>query len=444
MSAPSSERPDIRSSARRLLHWCDLDDRRRRQARSGLLALPSWIYSIFAGMVLAAEVARGWGVFGSSSTGGNSATFAGNLWLAVLMASHIAVLCGAPFRMFWRRDSAFLGRSAISGQVLFSVALIRSMRASVAVAIPCALAACAFALGPNGSLDIMARRLVLVGVAALNAGLLGPAVALAAGAVVASDQAQAALGSIAGEYQAPKTSWLGVLPGLAGTAMALAIIATAQWSRGGSTSPVGDPRIVLAVFTVLPVLAALWAYSKADKVMLAATREVAALDQERLAHVEKTGPSAIERAMASILRGPGARLLFEKDASLARRRYPIPFFLGFVGLACLWILAAVRPQEMLFWAGAISGGIGAYGLVMARRIMTGPIEHPRLLQALPISKSAASAAKRMRVTSWVMFYMVAGGVPVIARSGDAITSAILLGTVSASTLVIGWILTSAD
>ena len=424
----------------KLLAWCDLDDRRRRQAHSGLAAIPGWVYSAVAGLLLLALVARSQGVF-TAPGDGDPAAGAGSgalVWLAAVIGGHVTVLFSAPFRMFWRRDSTFLGRSAIPGRPLFALALVRNARAAALVSAPCALAALGFALGPAGSTDAVIRHLVVVAFAALNAALLGPSVALAAGAVVASDQAQAALSSIAGEYQAPRTSWLGVLPGFAGTGLALALIATVGWSRGAAATPVGDPMIVLLPAFVLPIIAVFLAHARADRVMLAAMREVAALDQERLAHVELTGPSAIERTLGGLLGQPGSRLVHHKDASLARRRFPIPFFLGFAGLACSWILAAVQPVDLLLWAGVVSGGLGVYGVVMARRITHPPIEQPRLLRTLPIARSAVVAAKRMRVTAWVVVYMILGAIPVVVRSGDLLVAAVLLGAVSAATLAVGW------
>ncbi|MCG8420540.1 MAG: hypothetical protein MJE77_21605 [Proteobacteria bacterium] len=431
--------PPGRMSARRLLYWGDLDDTRRRTSSSGLSALPPWLYSAIAALVLGGVVARGVGLSGSGAAGSSALLSASNTWLAALAASHVVVLFGAPFRMFWRRDSAFVGRSAIAGRVLFTVALVRNVRAALRVAIPCMLSAVVFAAGPLGSLDLALRHLLLVCVAAVNAGLLGPAVALGAGAILASDRAQQALNSIAGEYQAPKTSWLGILPGLAGTGLALALIATAGWSRGSTTTPVGDPLYVLAPALALPILASFWAYTRANSAMLAAIREVAALDQERLAHVEPTGPSAIERLSGALLRNEGARLVHSKDASLTRRRYPIPFFLGVVGMVSLWILATVNPYDVVLWAAVVSGGLGVYSVIMARRTTSPPIEHPQLLSTLPISPRAIRAAKRMHVTEWVTVYILLGVIPVILRAHNTVMAAILLGAVASVTLVAGWV-----
>src|SRR5690606_28538834 len=121
------------------------------------------------------------------------------------------------------------------------------------------------------------------------------------------------------------------------------------------------------------------------------------------------------RVVAS-LRGPLARLVLHKDASLSRRRYPIPFFLGLVGVVTLWILAAVAPDDLLVWAGVISAGLGAYGVVMARRAMAPPIEYLPYLRTLPVSSAAVAAAKRGRLALWVIVYMGLGAAPVIARA----------------------------
>lgn len=423
--------------ARRLLYYGDLDERRRRQAQGGLGALSPWLYSVLAAMALAAAVGRGMRVFGADVAGSATPTSASTLWLAALAAGHTIVLLGAPFRLFWRRDSALVGRSAIPGRAVLLVGLIRSARAATRVSLPCAAAALVLALGPYGTTAIALRHLALVGVAFLWAALAGPAIALAAGALVASDKARAALGSLGGEFHAPRSSWLGILPGFGGTALVLGLIALAAWSRGADAAPVGQPLHVLAAGVLAPVLLGAWAISRGDRLMLVALREVAALDQERLAHVETTGPSPIERATGRLLGDRGACLVLEKDASLARRRYPIPFFLGVVGLVAQWIVAVTTPESLLLWASAISAGLGAYGVVMARRSMQPPIEHLRLLGTLAIGDRAATRAKRARVGLWVLVYMVLGAIPVIARAPEPGAAAVLLGAIVLCTLVAG-------
>jgi hypothetical protein len=415
---------------RRLLGWGDLEDRRRRRARRGLGALPPIAWSALAGLALAAEVARGMRLLGDGAAGDATPGGASSLWLGAVAASHIAVLFGAPFRMFWRRDSAFIGRLPIPGRAAFHVALIRSLRATALVSLPCAMAAAVFALGEMGSVEIALRHGALLAIAALGAALLGPAVALAGGAIVASDAAQQMLGNFGGEFQPPRTSWLGALPGLAAGGLALVLIAAGSWARGAEETAIGSAPAVLGIAAAIPLLAIGWALRRADAVMLAAVREVAALDRERLAHVELTVASPLERAVGAVL-GRGARAVFLKDTALARRRFPIPFFLGFVGLVCLLILAATRPDDLLVWAAVISGCLGAYGAIMARRLMAPPIEHPRLLAALPIAPRAARRAKRARVLLWIGFYIALGGAAVIARSPQPAVAAIALGVIAA-------------
>jgi hypothetical protein len=434
-------------NARRLLHWGDIEDARRRRARRGLGALSPWLYSVAAGVALAGFLARAMGVFGETMAGGATPAGASDAWLAVVAASHVVVLLGAPFRMYWRRDSAMIGRSAIPGDAIFTVALVRSVRAAARVALPCAMAAVVFGLGPHGSWEIALRHLTLVGIAFLWAGLLGPCVALAAGAIVASGTAQAALKSLSAEFEAPRTSWLGILPGLAGAGFALILIAAAAWSRGASSTPVGEPVYLLAASAMAPVVLVLWARARAASVMLSALREVAALDQERLAHVDLTTPSPLERLagrVAASLRGDRARLVLEKDASLSRRRYPIPFFLGLVGLAALWVLAAVAPDDLLVWAGVISAGLGAYGVIMARRSMVSPIEYLAYLRTLPVPAAAVSAAKRGRLVLWIVVYMGLGAAAVIARAPQPGMAALLLCAIAAASLIAGAAVTRVD
>lgn len=423
--------------ARRLLEWGDLDDRRRRSARRGIAALPPWVLCAGAAVLLAAEIARGMSLLGPAAAGGATPLSASREWLAVLIASHIVVLLGAPFRMYWRRDSALIGRMAIAGDVLFRVALVRSARAAVAVAVPCAAAAAMFALGPHGNAEIALRHLALVGVAVLSAGLLGPSVALAAGAVVASSKAQEIMASLGGELQGPRTAWLGALPGMAGAGLILLLIALTPWARGAATTPAGPPMLLLALGDLVPVIALLWASTRAATVMLPAVREVAALDQERLAHIDLVGPSPLERITAGLLGDRGAALVLCKDASLARRRYPIPFFLGVVGLITLWIVAIAVPDDLLTWSGVTCAGLGAYGVVMARRAMIPPIEHPVFLAGLPIARHAVARAKRARLVLWVLVYMLLGSVPVILRAPEPAVAASLLGAIMAATLVAG-------
>lgn len=387
---------------RRLLAWGDLDDRRRRQARRSPLArISPWLVSCLAGLALGGELYRRLAVEADPAG-------ALRLWLALTIAAHVLVLFGSPHRLYWRRDSPLLARMPIPGGALYRLALVRSARAAARVALPSAIAALAF--GPELGWDMAGRLEILVAVAALGAGGLGPAAALAAGAVVASDRAQAMLGEIAGEFKAPRTSWLGILPGVAGSALVVALVVLAPWAAGAPREGAREP-VLLAVALGLPVLAALVALARADRVIPAALREVSALDQERLAHIDRVGASRLERAWFRALRSAGARLVAAKDAALTRRRFPSPYFIAPTGTAVLWLMAWLGGARVVPWASVVLLGLAVYAVLMARRLVVPPVEIPRLITTLPVGPAQVRAAKRAAVLLRAAVWILPGGVP---------------------------------
>jgi hypothetical protein len=266
--------------------------------------------------------------------------------------------------------------------------------------------------------------------------------ALAAGAAVSSDKVQAALDSFGGEFRGPRTSWLGVLPGVTGTAVALVILGAAPWARGeAETTMIGAPALLLGGAVLVSIAAAAWALARAGGIMAVALREVVALDQERLAHVDLVTPSLIERLVAGRVLGGADRagVVFDKDARLLRRRFPIPFFLGVVGLATLVIVGWTQPADALMWAATIAAGLGVYGAVMARRLVSPPTEHPRFLRSLPAGVGALRA-KRARVILWTACYVLPGAVVVIARAPAPATAALALGLVAAAAIALGLVM----
>ncbi|HEU5057519.1 MAG TPA: hypothetical protein VFU21_13385, partial [Kofleriaceae bacterium] len=331
-------------TARRLLAWGDLDDRRRRAARRSPLArISPWLVSCLAGIALGGEVYRRLAL-------DEDPAGALRLWLALTVAAHVLVLFGSPHRLYWRRDSALLARLPVPGGALYRLALVRSARAAGRVALAAATSALAF--GPELGWDLVLRLELLVAVAAAGAAGLGPAAALVAGAVVASDRAQAMLGEIAGEFKAPRTSWLGILPGVAGSALVVALVVLAPWAAGAPAEGARIP-VLLAASLAVPVLAALAALARADRVIPAALREVSALDQERLAHIDRVGPSRLERASFRLLPSAGARLVARKDSSLTRRRFPSPYFIAPTGTAVLWLMAWLGGARVVPWASVV-------------------------------------------------------------------------------------------
>ncbi len=413
-------------TARRLLAWGDLDDRRRRAARRSPLArIPSWLVSALAGVALGAELYRRLAVEGDPAG-------ALRLWLALTIAGHVLVLFGSPHRLYWRRDSPLLARMPIPGRALFVLALVRSARAAARIALASGLAALAF--GPELGWEMVGRLELLVAVAALGAAGVGPAAALIAGAVVASDRAQAVLGEFAGEFKAPRTSWLGIVPGVAGSALVVALVLLTPWAAG-APSEGARTAVLLGVSLGLPVLAALAALARADRVIPAALREVSALDQERLAHIDRVGPSRLERAWFRTLRSAGARLVAGKDATLTRRRFPSPYFIAPTGTAVLWLMAWLGGDRVVPWASVVLFGMAVYAVLMARRLVAPPVEIPRLIATLAIGPADARAAKRAAVVLRALVWIAPGGVPLaIAFPAAWIVVAAALGVAALGAL----------
>ena len=385
-------RPEI--TTRRLLRWGDLDERRRRAAlHAGVLR---WIARLGAGAGIAAWAA------------GEGGVAASRIVVAATVVVYAWVMLGAPFRMYWRPDSPLLARLPIPGRVLFDVALIRSARAALAAAVVVVPAA--------ALVDAPGRHLALVGAVAVASALLLPAIALGGGAIVAGGKAQALMRAVGGaEVAAPPTAWLGVLPGLAAAAVVLAILACAGWLAGTATTTiVGPPAPLLGGLAAASVVAALAARGAAARVMPQAVREVAALDVQRLAHLEIHPPTAIERAIGARL-PPGARLVHGKDARLLRRRFPMAFVTGAVTTLALWIVAATRPDAAVVWVGAIVAGFAGYALAMAWRLTARPIELP-YLATLPIARADVVRAKAAYLATWTLLYPLLGAAALAARA----------------------------
>lgn len=411
-------------TGRELYRWASLDDRRRRATRGGLGRLPPVAWALIAAAAAAAEAAR------RLATEDRAAALAdlSQLWVAYVVAAHAVLVFAAPYRLFWRRDSGLLARLAIRGRALFSLALRRGARAALTAAIPpAAVVATAAAFG---ELAFSWRHLATLGVGQCAAMFLGPAAALAGGAVVASDRAQALLDSFGGEVRAPKVTWLGLLPGIAATLAVLEALALAPWAAGG-TPPGGSGALLLAVSLAVPLAAVAWAWAVADRVVLAAVREVAALDQEILATIERSHASPLERLWGRVACAPAGRVLYAKDAALSRRRYPSPYFLVPLGVVALWIIAAAGPASYLSWSGLVLGLLAVYAVIMGRRLATPPVEHPRLLSTLALPPPAVRSAKRAAVLLRGAVVFGAGGAPVVAAAPEVVPAAVMVGALAA-------------
>ena len=414
-----------------LIRWAKLEEGRRLRAGKGVQSWPAWLLSLVLGAALAGELARRL-LAATEEDLGSVLVAASHLWVAAAICAFAVCVFGAPFRLYWRRDSRILASLSVPGQSLFRLALSRSQSAAAHVCLALVLGLLPLALIVQWQLALRHGLLLLLGFA--GAAWLGPAAALAAGAIVASDKAQAMIASMSGEFQAPRTSWLGIMPGLAATAVAVVIMAAAPWALG-ARPPGGSILLIVGLGAGLPILLLIWAGTRANSVIPAAIREVAALDQEILAHVERSTPSALERAFYKLtLHSSKARLLAHKDASLSRRRYPSPYFMIPCGTAALWIVAATQPGSYLPWAGSIYGGLMVYAIVMARRSWVAPIEIPRLLRSLPLAKSQIARAKGAAAFLRIALIALLGGVPLFLRAPQLTSAAIFVGLSSALAL----------
>ncbi len=404
-----------------LLRWGDLDARRRRQAgRAGWLGWALLIAAGAGGAALVAARAR------------EDVDAASRLAVVSLLAAHAWVMLATPFRMYWRPDAVLLARLPIPGGALFDVALIRTLRATAraaVVSLPCAAAIAAT------SAELALRHVALWGVVATATALLLPAVALAGGAIVAGGKADALMAAMGGgELRAPPTLWLGGLPGLAAAAVILLVLAAAGWIAGAAETAVGPPAPWFAGLVAAAVLGVIVARRAAPRVMPLAVREVAALDVQRLAHLEIHRPTALERLIAARL-SPGAALVHGKDARLLRRRFPMALVVGALLTMALWIVAAAAPDPAAPWVAALLGGFVGYGVAMARRLTTRPIELP-YVRTLPVAAAEVVAAKRAYVWTWTLLYPALGAAPLLATAADApACAAILGGGVLASLLI---------
>lgn len=395
-------------------------------------ALPGVVASLVLGLLLGAEVLRR--LLSVSESGlADALTGASHLWLAGAVCGYSICVFGAPFRLYWRRDSKLLSSLPIPGSSLFTLCVWRSHRSAllVSLALVCALPA----LGVGSAWEIAVRHLAVVAIGFAGSAWLAPAAALAAGSIVASDKAQALISSMGGEFQAPKTSWLGIFPGVAATIVAIALISCSPWALG-ERPPGGSIALILGLSLGLSGLSLLWAWRRADAVVPLAIREVAALDQEILAHIDRSHPSSLEKAWFSGTLGSGIRgVLARKDATLSRRRYPSPYFMIPCGIAALWIVAASRPESYLPWGGAFFAGLLVYAVVMARRIETQPVEIPTLIKVLALSHADIRAAKRSQNLLRITFIVVLGGLPLILAAPQQLSTAIFVVVTSLLAIV---------
>ena len=408
-------------TSRDLIRWQRLHERRARR-RGG------WLVPVVAALALAAFVA--W----RARDGGPIA--ASHAWFAGTLAAFGLAFMRVPFHLYWRADAALLAQLPIDGRPLFDAALVRCVRAaaatlfvSLAGIVPLALLdpdvvawatrsllATPIAGPPVPGLSIgefALRHVAVAGTFGVLAACFMPAVAIYAATIVAHGQSTLAMATrLAGapattQAKAPQPpgsagAILGALPGFAATVVIVLAFITAPWLYNRTTSLPAIP--VLVALAGAGVLAIALARSAAPRIMGLILRDVSALDRQRLATLEIRPPTAIERAIASLL--GEAALPYRKDARLMRRRYPMAFALGALCFFVLAIIGLARPADPTPWFVATLAGAAMYAIALATRLFRPPIELPRLAATLPITAAARTRAKVAWVAAWALIFVV--------------------------------------
>jgi hypothetical protein len=450
-------------TSRQLIRWSRLHERRGR-------VLPPLATSVAAGAALAA-----W-VYARTSAGPSAASHA---WLAGAVIGFAVAALRVPFHIYWRADAPLLAQLPIDGRPLFDAALVRCVRAAAGTLVFALIGALPLALdraGPGGGdgaggIALFARHAGFGVALGLAAGLLMPAVTMAAAALVVAGggervlQAATALGgaparsadarstarpvsarptdprptgasptgasparSAAAPTAVSPSAILGALPGFAATLVIVAIALAAPWLTGAR--PVLAAPGVLAAIAGISIVAALAARA-GSAIMARILRDVSALDRQRLATLEIRPPTAIERAIGRAI--GEAALPYRKDARLMRRRFPIAFALGALVFGALIIVGWARPVDATPWLTAAIAGAAGYGLVLAARLRRPPIELARLSATLPLTASARTRARLAWLVGWWSIFVAIPGVFAALRQADPVVG---LGLTAVATIAI--------
>lgn len=382
-------------TSRELLRWSRLHER-----RAG--GIPGIFYALVGGGAIAALVATQ-----------RDPSSASHTWLAASIVAAAIGFMRVPFHLYWRSDAALLAQLPIDGGPLFDVALFRCLRAAALTLVAMLAGALPLVLLPATAIADATRQITstpiagtvphlsplgfylhhaaVAGVLALATGLLVPGVVVYAASLVAgtTPSERASAGAI-----------LGAIPGATGALIIVTAIVGSPWLLGDALDePSG---MFLFGVSAASIAAAIAARTSAPRVMATILRDVSALDRQRLASLEIHPPTAIERAVASLL--GEAALPYRKDARLMRRRYPMAFALGAVAFIVLVILGLSRAQ--LPWIVAVAGAAVLYAGALAGRLARPPIELPRLSSTLPIHAAALRRARLAWIVSWSLVYVL--------------------------------------
>lgn len=350
-------------------------------------------------------------------------------WLLAAVGAAALVVMGAPFRMFWRPDAGLLGRLPIAGRELYRLETWRALGA----AWPSGIAVAIGAFGLHLPALALARHVAFVLALQLAATVLAPAIGALAGAIVVSSKARGLVTGLTGGYATPGTIWLSFLPGLGGLGLARLGWMGAGWLREGNVATAAP--LAAAVLGALALLFALEPLAR--RFLGTATREIAALDAVRLAHVDLTAARGLEKQWGRMLLAGPARLVYEKDVALMRRRHPGFYLvtgLGVLTLGIVSVAAAAPMRERVVCAGAVA--LGGYVLLLARRLTVAPTELPRLITTLPLPETTIWRAKWAHVAWRVLWATATSGAIALIRSPAPAHLGLLLGAICATTVLI--------
>jgi hypothetical protein len=361
-------------NATRLLHWTDLEARRRSPYR--------WLRRAAVAGALAGLVAY-------------SASLA--TWHSLITFAFASTMIATALGMFWRADAALLARLPIPGLVLLQAAILRAARAALLTALTLAIAGLPLLTQvPDAAL---LRGLALIGTLALLTATLIPAAAAAASLMVAGGQLASATATVAGVDTPERlpTTVLGALPGTAAALATLLAISLRPWIADGSSTVLGPAPTVLGI-TAIACLAALTLIARSAHGMSIALREVAALDRQRLAHLEIHPPRGLEALVTRALPRTSS-LVYDRTSRLMRRRYPMAWVIGFLAYLLAVPLAIWSPSDAFTWSLGLAIATSVYALSLSLRLHRPPIDLPR--HSTPIPPSSASRAR----VAWILLYM---------------------------------------
>jgi len=406
------------------LRWSALAERR---ARAG------WWTSPLAIAVIAGAAIAGWVAWRQDAAGFGAGS---NGWLAAALVAYFVAFMRVPFHLYWRTDAALLAQLPIEGGPLFDAALVRCVRAAATTTLAVVLGVLPLA---QHSLDLALRHAAFAGALGMAAAGLLPAVATWAAMLVAIGQrddrvqkARAAAG-ISASSGPPSTAALGALPGFAATVVVVLVLLGYGWLTA-RTATLPAP-LVLAAIAVTSGVAIVAARRSARHTMGTILRDVSALDRQRLAHLEIHPPTALERALAK-LAGDGA-LAYAKDARLVRRRFPMAFALGALAFLVLAIVGLARPDDPAPWLASTLGGATIYGIALAGRLWSPPIELPRLTATLPLAAAAIARAKLVWIAGWWTIFVAAPGLFAALRQPEPLPGLALVGAGTVIVLAAG-------